>query len=81
MVKFQLYKPVSSFASTTQAKQVTRSTVLRPGYSNLSEWKAPISPNFQNFVVAPISPNFKMMEAPISPNFQNRRHFDLFFRF
>ena len=29
------------------------------GYSNLSEWKAPISPNFQNFVGAPISPNCK----------------------
>ena len=48
-------------------------------YSNLSEWKAPISPNFQNFVGAPISTNFKMKEAPISPNVQNRRQLDLFF--
>ena len=30
MVKFQFYEPVSSFASATQAKAVTRSTVLRP---------------------------------------------------
>ena len=30
MVKFQFYKPVSSFAPATHAKQVTRSTVLRP---------------------------------------------------
>ena len=30
MVKFQFYEPVSSFASATQGKQETRSTVLRP---------------------------------------------------
>ena len=30
MVKFQLYEPVSSFASATQTKQITGSTVLRP---------------------------------------------------
>ena len=51
------------------------------GYSNLSKWKAPISPNFQNFVGAPVSPNFKMNQVSISPNFLNRRHFDLFFTF
>ena len=54
---------------------------LYEGYSNLSEWKAPISPNFQNSVGAPISPNFKTEEAAISPNFQNIRHFDHFITF
>ena len=41
---------------------------------SLSEWKAPISTNFQNYVGAPISTNFTH-----TTNFQNRRHFDLFF--
>ena len=44
------------------------------GYSNLSKWKALISPIFLKNV------NFKMKEAPISLN-KKRKHFDPFLHF
>ena len=74
MVASQFYSHSESTLNIRWQKYVrpyTFVTHIFMGYSILSEWKAPISPNFQNFVGAPISTNFKMKEAPISPNFQN----------